>query len=327
LTNRPVFAIVAVIVSVSSLAGCGGSSAAPDGAATGTGGKKDGGATDVAGTTGGSTGAGGTTGSGGGGAGGASVTPADVGKTCAADADCTGGLICLTAGGNFVVDAEGPAHGMCSKSCSADGDCGSAGICLRVSADAATTDVDYCFQTCTFGGTAAKCHGRSDVACATIDFGTTPTTDACLPICSQDSDCPTGRKCNLADGLCTNIPPTGDPLGTHCIANPDTGASSCAAFCLPVGSSATTVVASFCSMACVVGNLNACNWVGAGSPLTTGGTHGACGLSSATAQPGDLGFCTQECDTAANCNDQTDTGLTCDTQGMATIGHGLCSWG
>lgn len=119
MTNRPVFAIVAVIVSVSSLAGCGGSSAAPDGAATGTGGKKDGGAGGAGGTTGGSNGAAGTTGGGttgaggttGGGAGGAGVTPADVGKACAADTDCTGGLTCLTADGKVIFEAEAPAHG------------------------------------------------------------------------------------------------------------------------------------------------------------------------------------------------------------------------
>jgi hypothetical protein len=325
LTNRPVFAIVAVIVSVSSLAGCGGSSAAPDGAATGTGGKKDGGATDVAGTTVGTAGAGGTTGSGGG-AGGATSFP-DIGKPCAADADCAGGLTCITADSKTIFETEAPAHGYCSKMCAGDADCGSAGLCVGVSSETATTQVAYCFQSCTFGGMAAKCHQRTDVGCLTIDKTTSPTTDVCYPICSQDSDCPVGRKCDVATSLCADTAAAGDPLGTHCVSNLEAGTSTCAGACLPVGNGGTTVIASFCTMLCVVGSLNSCNWVPAGTALTSGGAHGVCAFSSSDAQVGDIGFCAQECDTAASCSDQTDTGLSCDTAEMSTIGHGLCTWG
>ena len=341
MTNRPVFAIVAVIVSASSLVGCGSSSGVTDG---GAGGKKDGAATDVAGTTGGATGTGGkagaagTTGAGGttgaagttgaGGSGGASVTA--IGKACSADADCTGGLTCMTAGSKIIFETEGPAHGYCSKMCTVDTDCGNGnvGICVGVSSATATPQLGYCFQSCTFGGTATKCQGRTDVGCLTLPAnGTIPAADVCYPICSQDSDCPVGRKCDVATNLCADTAAIGDPLGTHCTSNPDTGASSCAGGCLPVGNGGTAVLASFCSMLCVVGNLNACNWVGAGSALTSGGVHGVCALSSSTAQVGDIGFCAQECDTAANCSDQMDTGLTCDTSLMSTIGHGICSWG
>jgi hypothetical protein len=191
------------------------------------------------------------------------------------------------------------------------------------------TPVGYCFQGCTFGGTGGKCHQRTDVGCLTLPATpTAPAVDVCFPICSQDSDCPTGRHCDVATSLCANTAATGDPLGTHCVSNADSGASNCAGGCLPIGSAAggTATVANFCSMLCVVGNLNACNWTS--GALTSGGVHGVCALADANAQMGDIGFCSQECDTAANCTDQTDSaGLTCDTSQMSAIGHGICSWG
>jgi hypothetical protein len=252
---------------------------------------------------------------------------ADIGKACTVDTDCTGGLTCLTASSKIIEAAEGPANGYCSKTCALDSDCGTTAICLDVSAT--TTPLGYCFQSCTFGGAGAKCHQRTDVGCLTIDPTTTPTTDVCYPVCSQDSDCPTGRVCNLADSLCSDTPSIGDPLGAHCVSNPDASTTTCAAGCLPLGSGTDGggQVASFCSMLCVVGNLDACNWADASVALTSGGAHGACAIAAVIAQPGDVGFCTQECDKAADCSDQTDPGVSCDVTLIKTVGHGICSWG
>lgn len=313
---------VAVAVLGWSLAGCGSSSS--DGnrdASRSDTGRVDAGRADTAQSgTGGATGA----------DAGPPTSLPDLGKACASAADCTGGTTCLLATGKVILAAEGPANGYCSKSCTLDSDCAGSGICLNVS-DTGVAAIGYCFQTCTFGGTAgsAKCHGRTDVGCLTIDSSTNPTTDVCYPVCSQDSDCPTGRKCDVADSLCGDTAAPGDSLGTHCATDADSGTSNCAGGCLPVGSSAggTATVANFCTMLCVVGNLNACNWAGAGASLTSGGVHGVCALASSTAQVGDVGFCSQECDTAADCSDKTDTGGTCDTSIMSTIGHGICSWG
>jgi hypothetical protein len=228
-----------------------------------------------------------------------------------------------------IIGAEGPANGYCSKSCNTDGDCGASALCLDVSATGSPM-ATYCFQTCTFGGSASKCHSRTDVGCLTIDATTTPTTDICFPVCSQDRDCPTGRVCDLAEGLCADTPTPGDPLGTHCTVAADGGTDSCAGFCLPISAGTATTstrVASFCSILCVVGSLDACNWAAAGASLTSGGSHGVCAIAGQNAQVGDIGFCTQECDTAANCSDQSDPGVTCDTSLMSTIGHGTCNWG
>jgi hypothetical protein len=267
---------------------------------------------------------------------GGAAASVDLGKACTAATDCTGGLTCLKATDKIIYGTEGPANGYCTKTCAADADCtASGGICLNVSSTGATA-VNYCFQTCTFGGPmgTSKCHGRMDVGCVTIqaaDATTTPATpqvDICYPVCSQDSDCPAGRKCDLGSSQCADTAPTGDPLGAHCVSDPDAGTSNCAGGCLPIGSAAggTAIAASVCSMSCVVGNLNACNWVGAGVSLSGGGTHGVCGLAASNAQAGDLGYCVQLCDAVADCSDKTDPGGTCDTSAMSAIGHGFCSF-
>jgi len=343
--RQSVFAIVTVVAAVAQ-AGCSGSEspgrdAAVSGAA-GMGGQGTAGATGVGGTTGGAgtTGVAGATGAAGRGGAGATTgaagmagtsggTLADLGKACSAATDCTGGLTCMRATDSILDGTSGPAHGYCTKTCAEDVECMPGGACLNTAAVGATP-VGYCFKTCTFGGAGgtAKCHGRLDLGCVTIDDTASPTLDICYPICSQDSDCPTGRKCDLGSSQCTDTPRTGDPLGTHCTRDPDGGASSCAGGCLPIGGAAggTTAVASFCSMLCVVGNLQSCNWVGAGMSLASGGVHGVCALAAAGAMPGDIGYCTQECDTASECRNQTDPGVTCDVSAMSAVGHGFCGW-
>ena len=75
-----------------------------------------------------------------------------------------------------------------------------------------------------------------------------------------------------------------------------------------------------------VGDCGRSHWVGAGASLMSGGAHGVCALASGNAQVGDVGFCTQECDSATDCSDKTDPGATCDTSAMSAVGHGFCSW-
>ena len=152
------------------------------------------------------------------------------------------------------------------------------------------------------------------------------TQAACLPACSQDSDCPTGRKCDDSIAQCVDMPTAGLPLGSHCTYDPmRTMPKQCAGSCLGVGS-AGNVVASFCTRSCVVGQLNNCNWVGMNMSLATGGPHGVCFPGNSTAKAGDLGVCLQLCDTPADCANQTDPGLVCDKTNVATIGHGVCLW-
>jgi len=70
--------------------------------------------------------------------------------------------------------------------------------------------------------------------------------------------------------------------------------------------------------------LGGCNYVDQ-TMSVAGGTHGVCGYgSAANAFAGDLGFCTPECDSNADCPDTTDH-ASCDLTFVNDIGHGACS--
>jgi hypothetical protein len=258
------------------------------------------------------------------------TTPAtgDLGKPCLTATDCAGGLTCLAATSTIVLGTEGPPGGLCTLPCNSDTTCTpQGGVCLNVAADGAPA-MGYCFQTCTFGdGDATKCHARNDFGCLTIGDATTGMADVCLPSCSQDSDCPAPRKCDVGTGFCADAAPAGDPLGTHCAADPDSGTSACASVCLPIaaGGDGPSRTAHYCTMPCVLGNSAACNFAGTGMSLA-GGAHGFCALSLPNADTGDIGFCIPECDATADCADQADPGESCDTSVTQFIGHGVCSF-
>src|SRR6478609_689553 len=145
--------VVLVLLSIATVAGgCGGGSASGGmgggagattaGAAGNTGRGGAAGATGVAGASG----AAGSTSDGG-------VLPVgDLGKGCATNSDCTGGLTCA-APGSTVFGAGGPANGFCTKSC-ADADAGDVcgalnAVCVNMSSDA--TPAPFCMPTCAFG--------------------------------------------------------------------------------------------------------------------------------------------------------------------------------
>jgi hypothetical protein len=283
------------------------------------------------GGTGGSSGTGGGAGTGGGqtggaaGGDGAAAPVSDLAKECAADADCAAGLKCLTP-----TDASffggGAAHGYCSVDCPAgmvNPVCTQAGgVCISTDATGQTAGI--CVLECTPGSApgVGKCQGRGDLACSVISMG---AAAVCLPVCSQDSDCSTGRICNPRLGVCSDTAPAGDPLGAHCNPDPDAGANTCASGrCAAITEDGMTISASFCSMPCVFLSKSACGHTD--GALGTG-SHGFCALtSSQTASAGDLGSCVQECETTADCLDQAEPGAACDLSVKADIGHGLC-WG
>jgi len=209
-------------------------------------------------------------------------------------------------------------------------------MCVDMGTNPSGPPNTWCVQTCEFGGSttptpaqrAAKCRGRTDVACSVLaDALGNVVGTACIPTCSQDVDCPPGRKCDPRSTQCVDTTPVGDPLGAHCPYGPDASADPCAGSCLPLPNVAgTALAASFCSQPCVIGAINQCNHT-SGS-LATGGAHGLCYLSIDNASVGDTGYCVQECETAADCSDQIDPGLTCDTtiKPLAPGLHGVCTW-
>lgn len=165
------------------------------------------------GGTGGSAGAGGNTTGTGGGAGSptgdGAVAASDLAKACAADTECTGGLKCIKAT-DSVIFQGGPAHGYCSMDCTMNTQCAPlGGFCVNFALDATAPPQGLCLLGCTYGaaGGATKCGGRTEVACV----GDVGQGSVCVPMCSQDTDCPAGRKCDPAGGVCIDSAPTGDP--------------------------------------------------------------------------------------------------------------------
>jgi hypothetical protein len=224
---------------------------------------------------------------------------------------------------------NGPAGGYCTRACDPTDPenpvCGVAnGYCVDFSAAGATTTQGYCVQACSYGGEdrVSKCWGRQDVACVRGEDQSANVIGACFPICSSDRQCPTGRRCDSATGTCIDTPTAGDPLGAYCVPpNPDGGAATdtCAGSCLRLGAG------TICTRYCVLGELNGCEWVGAGMSLA-GGNHGVCLLGRSDARAGDLGFCAQQCDSVADCANKTDPGVMCDTTTVPIdiAGHGAC---
>src|SRR6478752_6125867 len=144
--------VVLVLLSIATVAGgCGGGSASGGmgggagattaGAAGNTGRGGAAGATGVAGSVarGGTTGSAGASGAAGSTSDGGVLPVGDLGKGCATNSDCTGGLTCA-APGSTVFGAGGPANGFCTKSC-ADADAGDVcgalnAVCVNMSTDA-----------------------------------------------------------------------------------------------------------------------------------------------------------------------------------------------
>jgi hypothetical protein len=261
----------------------------------------------------------------------------DIGKACSSASECATGMVCLLPSDKKVFGAGGPAGGYCTFACTMDNQtiCDQNGsTCVDLAANAGDPPQSFCLQDCTWGtagDNANKCHLRPDVACTQLSSNTDGGVGAnvCVPTCSQDSQCPAGRKCDETFSVCVDVQATGTPLGSHCTYDTtNTMPDTCAGLCLPLGDGAGAIAASFCSRRCVVGVLEGCNWVPKSMSLATGGAHGVCVLSSTGAGIGDVGYCVQECATVADCSNKADPGGTCDTTMLdpMIMSHGFCSW-
>jgi hypothetical protein len=270
-----------------------------------------------------------TAGSGGGGApsmGGTAGALQDgkLGSTCNADADCGQGFVCLSATSGLLGSGS-PARGLCAKPCK-QGE----SSCENASPGAACVYFDdqhaFCLEGCVPGaGSQVKCHGRADLACATVyDADTAPVacdsgqtcqpgfdciqgycfakSSACLPQCNADSDCSSGQHCDhhsafdALGALCRAAPAPGAATGATCTGADD---RSCRGACLDLDGGFA------CADGCTLGADNACG-SSAGGKISEACLYA---FGSADAD-GDAAACIKLCDCDVDCG---TPGLHCHT--------------
>jgi hypothetical protein len=231
-------------------------------------------------------------------------TVGNLGAACTADSDCGGGgLACTLPTTNDPLFGGGPPNGYCTKPCLADSDCTASGLCFQ----SAANTLGICVLACQLGpalqslndpiSDPSKCLARPDVAC-------TPTPpyggSGCLPVCSSDTQCPKGLRCDPFYVECVATVSTGLPTGKRCDPDAEPGAAgACAGECIPAGTGDDD--GSFCSQQCVLGSdpalASPLAWTACG-----GVTNGVCFFpTSSGAGPGDVAFCAAACTRQDGC--------------------------
>lgn len=228
-----------------------------------------------------------------GGAGGTDTAPVvglgTIGSPCGVDGDCLSGLFCLNEDMTFFGGVV--PNGMCSMSCADD-----PFVCQGVSMNAVCLgdeDEAYCQQGCTHG-TSGQRKCREDQLCFPLDE---VGGGACDPKCRDDLDCPEGLLCELASGLCTDMPYEGNPIGEACLAAEDCEGG----VCLFSDGSEPGLCGAFCTL---LPYLAGCSF----DPEAMEPAPGLCDpLTSALLLPdpdlafGDLGLCAPTCDSVDDC--------------------------
>lgn len=113
--------------------------------------------------------------------------PSTMGKACAADSQCSAGLVC---------DTSMP-DGMCTRACAADTQCGSFFSCRD----------KKCVPRCNVRTPVSDCRAR--YVCQ-LQAG----KSWCTPSCAATGVCASGLTCDKKSGLCLN--PKGGTLGAAC---------------------------------------------------------------------------------------------------------------
>jgi hypothetical protein len=232
-----------------------------------------------------------------------------IGTPCANDGECPTGpngetpLICVTASDPDIFGTGGPQGGYCTAPCRTQDDCPAldalSGCTLRDEAGDG-----YCVSLCQAGEGGVKCNGPDNedpiraLACLPPGANSTNNIGVCIPVCQSDADCGAGLFCNLdvsGAGLCSATAPVGGDIGAACTT--ETSATDCkSGLCLGLGSEPP---ASFCSNVCTFGLFT----TGCGFTPASGVPQEAYCAQPTTVDgaPGDLGFCVELCDEAADC--------------------------
>ncbi len=223
-----------------------------------------------------------------------------VGARCDADTACEGGALCMRADDTLYLGAGGPAGGYCTLPCADTADCvalDGASSCQPIGPERSL----YCLRTCLSKEAEpgeAKCLNRTDVVCRSAAAAGVELIAAerqagfCEPRCGSDSECPVGTVCRMEAGICATVQAPGAEVGSGCRLDTECQGRSCEDRVNEVGT---------CTSPCVVGSLAGCGYARDDSareaacvtPVVRGG-----GFSEG---PGDLGFCLEVCNVAADC--------------------------
>lgn len=238
---------------------------------------------------------------------------ASVGAACAADDDCSSGLICFDVTDGLSIG--GPAGGYCTRPCSTPEQCEQ----LDLGSTCGTlAGQPLCIRLCEAGPLAAgevKCLGREDLTCLSLEgIGEPPPSDRpdlglCTPRCQSDEACGGDPRCDLASGLCTVLPATARlPVGSPCT----TGADCQGGICFAPFPGTERVCSAFCTL-----GVPGCGFDGNEPTIDAG-----CAFPVVPDETdGDRGACLELCDADADC---AQPNATC-VQGAAIDGRtGVC---
>jgi hypothetical protein len=285
----------------------------------------------------GAAGSGNVGGSSNGGAAGAGVAPGDalfpaadraVGAPCTTDAECPTGpngetpLICITASSTAQFGG-GPQGGYCTAVCSDTEECQALDGLSACGLYDNATQSGYCIALCVPGTSNVKCFADRAQAC--FESEANPGLGACFPVCQSDTACGPGLFCDLGAqglGVCTAAPPVGGDVGAPC--TPETELTDCkSGLCIELANDAGEVSGRLCSANCTFGLIQGCGY----DRVTSERRDALCGQAQTeNGDVGDVGFCFELCDTAADC---TQAGWECvvnlSPEGQAAVGRlGQC---
>lgn len=255
----------------------------------------------------------------GGGSGGATEFVGPLGRRCSESVACEAPLVCFAATGTTFSD-EGPAGGFCTQKCASDADCaslkedGATDVPRCVALVPSLPDSTVCMPGCHLGDKAA-CGGRPEVACWALDSSPNDGTGrACVPLCNNDEQCPSGTLCDGATNLCSPLA-TGGGLDSGETCDP-TIANPCKnGFCYEFEGGA--VCTSYCRRGTFpqcggIGEDATCGWVFSGDEKAGPVDAGMCAETCA---------CNRDCAAGSYCALHEDrTGLK--KPGICTIGEG-----
>jgi hypothetical protein len=251
-----------------------------------------------------------------------------IGAPCTTDAECPTGpngeapLICITASSTEQFGG-GPQGGYCSAACSDTEECQALDGLSACGLFDDATQRGYCIALCVPGVSNVKCFADRAQAC--FDSPANPGLGACFPVCQSDAACGPGLFCDLGAaglGVCTAAALVGGDIGAPCTR--ETELTDCkSGLCVELANGAGTVSGRFCSANCTYGLIQGCGY----DRVTSEPRNALCGQAQlASGDAGDVGFCFELCDTAADC---TQAGWDCvenlSADGQAAVGRlGQC---